>query len=701
MNDYLLRKNPNTHKQDIQRFKAAKNINYALEIASNLTWPGTFSDNQKKNGPNGEQRWRFVKNFETAYKYFNEYLLKDYTYDDLDTLYEVLHKIEFIVLTINQENIAFSFFERQNARGTELTAVDLLKNLLHEEMFKDEGWQQNTLDKDWSIIVENAKASQKSAVNIEQLLLYFYWANYNHTTKKRLYGVLKPRFKDNPQAELEKLKEFSEFYSLFVSKEKTTSHIMTFMGQELPELQTSNKRQIITTAFEALKFFDLRVLIPLIWCAIKNCKSTITFYKDTYKKFSTVSNNTGDEEIEDLYERLREKKLIPKIIQKKFDEVFENCKDGNLNYKLINTVLRDDNKGKYDSKNKNSKIKQECNKAQSNVIDSFIDLIEVLEKFHYVTVKISSVKITQFQDEYIRYCKKFREKKNDFIDLKEGLVTYLSSERGNFEDIYRARFDLSTNLIYSNDPDKKKYIRYFFDRIIKFNPYFTRKTGEKGFFNAEKVSEPPGWNDANHTFDFKEHDTIEHFFPQSLGKEKVEPNNELLINKVGNLFSLFYKINGFVDKDLPDQKLLKFHGVKSGYKSETPLGDFLEFTELYGKSTLKGASKEPQLKKFWEHRTKYLVDLSFTVCFNFGGGLEDERLNTNNKFHELKNLMKNWPTLKTNNAQLEEVKKAISFLFVRRGLLYKDLKNSMHRQDFLNILKKVYPHVDTGKLDIN
>ena len=198
------------------------------------------------------------------YDFFKKKINDKVPSTNLTYFMQALLHINIIRIEINENEEAFSLFERTNARGKALEVSDLLKN--HIFMKKsDEDLEK--IEEAWDIITQNSKNQ------IIRMLKYFYVSKNGYTTKSKLYRGIKKLGESNIDKLLDDIKEFSEFYDAFSNgNEFKINEILKAKSQNSSgafSLDEANMSEAFKS-IQGLNFFRITQVIPIIYSFL-NC----------------------------------------------------------------------------------------------------------------------------------------------------------------------------------------------------------------------------------------------------------------------------------------------------------------------------------------------------------------------------------------------------------------------------------------------
>lgn len=119
---------PSTGDSSGCRLMTSSSIRDVFEFIADTNWNGHFQDKIGKKSVKLQ-----VRRIKPVMDFFIK-KLEPLTFDDLRQVIRTLHNTLVVRIDISSEIEAFKIFERTNARGVDLEASDLLKNLLFAEL---------------------------------------------------------------------------------------------------------------------------------------------------------------------------------------------------------------------------------------------------------------------------------------------------------------------------------------------------------------------------------------------------------------------------------------------------------------------------------------------------------------------------------------------------------------------------------------
>lgn len=106
---------------------------------------------------------------------------------------QTLNYLKVIYITVTNEEDAYTIFETLNARGINLSAVDLVKNLIFKELnkthpddFAKSGWKK----------IRTALTEGAITINIDTFFRHFWLSKYGFTSEGRIYKTFKKFYDD-------------------------------------------------------------------------------------------------------------------------------------------------------------------------------------------------------------------------------------------------------------------------------------------------------------------------------------------------------------------------------------------------------------------------------------------------------------------------------------------------------------------------
>jgi len=310
------------------RLNASKSIRDIFEIISESSWDGISFPEKLANRSIKTQ----VRKVEPIYKFFLGELTK-YEKHEISAVLKALYSAYFVRIDIESDEEAFKIFERNNARGVDLEAADLLKNYLFQTIGPG-------ISETWEKIIANSENS------FPRMLKYFYISHKGYEKKSNLYRKLKTEFNSNEI--LNELRDFSEFYKAIKNcKERLITKYLEDknLNNTNSILNDQEKLQKIIISLDGLSLFNVTQIYPLLYSAIECFNKTpipvinngnskllnqfILFF-ETLEKYhfinTAVCNRVGNE-VEHLYAKYANLFFQSSDFIQLSKEFFEELKD--------------------------------------------------------------------------------------------------------------------------------------------------------------------------------------------------------------------------------------------------------------------------------------------------------------------------------------------------------------------------------------
>lgn len=135
--------------------------------------------------------------------------------EELQRLWVRAAELRIIQIDINSEEDAYTIFETVNARGAELTAADLLKNLIFRNVKKLPGGDDKARAK-WKALEENISGTR---MELSKFIRHYWLSKYSFTSERSLYRQVKNGTADFSKL-LNELVSASEWYNLLLAGTK-------------------------------------------------------------------------------------------------------------------------------------------------------------------------------------------------------------------------------------------------------------------------------------------------------------------------------------------------------------------------------------------------------------------------------------------------------------------------------------------------
>jgi hypothetical protein len=240
------------------RLHASNSIKDVFDKISDASWDGI--NFPERNGRKSlKQQVRKVK---PIYEFFFKNL-QQFDLPQISQILETLYSAYFVRIDITSDDEAFKIFERNNARGVDLEASDLLKNYFFQTM-------GSSVSENWDRIISNADKS------FPRMLKYFYVSHKGYIKKSDLYRKLKSEFSSKNL--LDDLHYYSTFYQAIRNTEKRelfTNYLeSTNSENSLSIIKDQDKLEKIFLSLDGLSLFKITQIYPLIFSAIHSFNKT-------------------------------------------------------------------------------------------------------------------------------------------------------------------------------------------------------------------------------------------------------------------------------------------------------------------------------------------------------------------------------------------------------------------------------------------
>lgn len=162
------------------------------------------------------------KNYELLYnKIYRELEKLDNNQKRIDYLSKLRDKVislELVLVSVNKEEDAFTFFETLNARGMQLSTSDIIKNLIFRKITEGKLLDESKIVQKWQSIINNLTNIEEEA-DLTRFIRY-YWLSVNKkVSEKKLFSEIKKNTYSYSLL-LEKLEKESENYRRIIFPDK-------------------------------------------------------------------------------------------------------------------------------------------------------------------------------------------------------------------------------------------------------------------------------------------------------------------------------------------------------------------------------------------------------------------------------------------------------------------------------------------------
>ena len=150
-----------------------------------------------------------------AFQFFKQKLKDSHYIRDGRVISEFIEniadKLLFTVMIVEEESNAFKLFETLNARGVQLSSVDLLKNYLFSMASNNaqEDADIKHMESDWNTLTDCVQDK-----DLTQLVRYYWSSNYKRVPKKELFKEVKQEI-NTPQKAFELVRALEDVSTIF------------------------------------------------------------------------------------------------------------------------------------------------------------------------------------------------------------------------------------------------------------------------------------------------------------------------------------------------------------------------------------------------------------------------------------------------------------------------------------------------------
>ena len=172
-------------------------------------------------------------------------------------------RVKVVVLEVLSEANAFVIFEALNARGNELSALDLVKNYLFGSVGTD---HMDLVRQEWGVMTDRIQDK-----NADDFLRVFWTSNFGRVQKHQLFSRIKKSFSAQTGAVLlsSKLCTASERYSaLDDPQHEIWSNYGSVCRERIETLMVLGNRQVRIPILSAIDRFDAEDMERLLWILI-------------------------------------------------------------------------------------------------------------------------------------------------------------------------------------------------------------------------------------------------------------------------------------------------------------------------------------------------------------------------------------------------------------------------------------------------
>jgi uncharacterized protein with ParB-like and HNH nuclease domain len=237
--------------------------------------------------------------------------------DELQRLWVRTAALRIIQIDINSEEDAYTIFETVNARGAELTAADLLKNLIFRNVKKLPGGDDKARAK-WQELEENISGTR---IDLSKFIRHYWLSKHSFTSERSLYRRVKNDTTDFSKL-LNELVSASEWYNLLLvgTKEDWTGH--NLRGEK-----------DIFQALRGIRAMRVSQCHVLFLCLVRNAAKIDMDFSSYFKKIENFTFQYS------AIGKLQANK-VEKVYSRKALEIDRAVTTGSSSAKILKNVMR-------------------------------------------------------------------------------------------------------------------------------------------------------------------------------------------------------------------------------------------------------------------------------------------------------------------------------------------------------------------------
>lgn len=381
------------------------NDRYKLKVNNSLEEYFINCVQKKDNNFCLKQKTEEQKLLEKNYKILNDKLSDQLNKEKdkekyLTKLRDRIKDFEIVLIEVDKEEDAFTFFETLNARGLELSTADVLKNLIFKKLSKQ--GDINKLQESWQNIIDNLVDSNEE-IDASKFIRHYWLSKKKFITQKKLFRSIKSYMEENSEnyiAFLNDLELESMFYRKInfpVKEEWKGDYIDIYKSlKNLKKMKTSQSNSILLSLMRIIhkddynKFRTKYIKLAFFWIEYFTFSFSILAKKSPapleriYSKYAILLDQSKNKKnIEDNLISFKKEllKLVPD--RDSFIEGFKGVKYSKGNQKLIIYILEKINYNKnneqsFDKVNIEHIIPQNPNVKSKYQKDSVKDIVNTL-----------------------------------------------------------------------------------------------------------------------------------------------------------------------------------------------------------------------------------------------------------------------------------------------------------------------------------
>lgn len=303
----------------------AKDENYDEYVILDNKMPYPILQKYIQNKPTEKEVVTPVKNGEkkivAAYDFVKEYI-KSYTVAQLTLLRDKILNLELIFVSVSEEVDAFTIFETLNAKGKDLTPLDLIKNQIFK--FYPKSVHLDEPNDTWKTIIENTKDGNFKFLNS-------FWASrYKKVSDRKIYKEFVNKIiKEKTPTEIKD----------FVINMKSDSSIFKSIKQPFQSEWKNAGEYEVYLSLEALQIFNIEVANSILISLLREYKLkniSLEYCKKALKnieKFHFINNAVAAQRssgLDTMYSKIAKDLFIADNRHNKHSVIDEMIKKLNL-----------------------------------------------------------------------------------------------------------------------------------------------------------------------------------------------------------------------------------------------------------------------------------------------------------------------------------------------------------------------------------
>ena len=173
-----------------------------------------------------------------------------------------LSKFYSVEITIEDDEIAYEYFEAVNAKGVKLDVADLLKNLILKNLRIDNAEQW------WTTLIENIieSSTSKEDIAVQEFFRYYWASEHKYVPNKQLYKAIKKYTIENCNND----EDWEDFLLEILEYSEIYKNILTGSIDDFPAILDENHKKSFFQSLVALRSMKARTWTVLFLNYYKN-----------------------------------------------------------------------------------------------------------------------------------------------------------------------------------------------------------------------------------------------------------------------------------------------------------------------------------------------------------------------------------------------------------------------------------------------